>query len=113
MNRFTTGTIGITTYAASQLGDVVFVELPQVDTELKKGDTMGAVESVKSASDINVPASGKIVEANSALEEKPGDVNKSPEDQAWMAKIEISDAGELEGLMDEEGYKAFTESEDH
>jgi glycine cleavage system H protein len=74
---------------------------------------MGAVESVKSASDINVPASGKIVEANSALEEKPGDVNKSPEDQAWMAKIEISDAGELEGLMDEEGYKAFTESEDH
>lgn len=73
---------------------------------------MGAVESVKSASDINVPASGKIVEANSALEEKPTDVNKSPEDQAWMAKIEISDASELEGLMDENGYKQFTESEE-
>lgn len=73
---------------------------------------MGAVESVKSASDINVPASGTIVEANSALEEKPGDMNKSPEDQAWIAKLELSDASELEGLMDAEAYKAFTDSEE-
>lgn len=73
---------------------------------------MGAVESVKSASDINVPASGTIVEANSALEEKPGDMNKSPEDQAWIAKLELSDPSELEGLMDAEAYKAFTDSEE-
>ena len=70
---------------------------------------MGAVESVKSASDINVPASGKIVEANSDLEEKPGNLNKSPEGDSWIAKIELTDAGELEGLMDAAGYKAFTE----
>ncbi|ETN44972.1 glycine cleavage system H protein [Cyphellophora europaea CBS 101466] len=103
------GTIGITTYAAQQLGDVVFVELPEVGTELKKGDSMGAVESVKSASDINVPVGGTITEANNALEEKPGNINKSPEDSAWMAKIEVADASELENLMDAEAYKAFTD----
>ena len=103
------GTIGITNYAAHQLGDVVYVELPEVGTELKAGDTMGAVESVKSASDINSPVSGTITEANSALEEKPAQINKSPEGDAWMAKIEIEDTSELENLMDAEKYKAFTE----
>jgi glycine cleavage system H protein len=107
-----TGTIGITTYAATQLGDVVFVELPEVGTELNKGDTMGAVESVKSASDINVPVGGKITEINGTLEEKPGNINKSPEGDAWLAKIELADKGELEGLMDAEAYKAFTEESD-
>ena len=87
----------------------MFVELPEVGTELKKGDSMGAVESVKSASDINVPVGGTITEANNALEEKPGNINKSPEDSAWMAKIEVADASELENLMDAEAYKAFTD----
>jgi glycine cleavage system H protein len=91
---------------------VVFVELPEVGTELNKGDTMGAVESVKSASDINVPVGGKITEINGTLEEKPGNINKSPEADAWLAKIELADKGELEGLMDADAYKAFTEDSD-
>lgn len=70
---------------------------------------MGAVESVKSASDINVPVGGTITETNSSLEEKPGEINKSPEGGAWMAKIEVKDASEVDGLMDEAGYKAFVE----
>lgn len=107
------GTIGISTYAAQQLGDVVFVELPEVGAELNKGDAMGAVESVKSASDINVPVGGTITESNSILEEKPGEINKSPEGDAWMAKIEVSDASEIESLMDAEAYKTFTEEGDH
>lgn len=107
------GTIGISTYAAQQLGDVVFVELPEAGAELKQGDAMGAVESVKSASDINTPVSGTITESNGVLEEKPGEINKSPEGDAWMAKIEVSDASEVESLMDAEAYQAFTEESDH
>lgn len=108
------GTIGITTYAAQQLGDVVYVELPEVGAELNKGDAMGAVESVKSASDINTPVSGEITETNSTLEETPGNINKSPEDEAWMAKIKLNDQSEVESLMDADAYKAFTEEEgDH
>jgi len=103
------GTIGITNYAANALGDVVYVELPQPDLEVSKGDTIGAVESVKSASDIMTPVSGKIVEANNVLEEKPGTINKGPETDGWLAKIQIADQGELEGLMDADGYKTFTE----
>jgi len=104
-----TGTIGISTYAANALGDVVFVELPTKDLEVSSGDSIGAVESVKSASDIMTPVSGKIVEANSVLEEKPGTINKGPEAEGWLAKIELKDVKELDELMDAEGYKAFTE----
>lgn len=102
-----TGTIGITEYAANALGDVVYVELPEIGLEVAKGDTMGAVESVKSASDIMTPVSGKITEHNTVLEEKPGTVNKSPEDEGWMAKIEVSDVSELDSLMSKEEYDSF------
>jgi glycine cleavage system H protein len=103
--------IGISAYAAKALGDVVYVELPTVDLEVSKGDSIGAVESVKSASDIMTPVSGTIVEVNNVLEEKPGTINASPEGDGWLAKIKLSEEAkaELEGLMDEKAYKAFTE----
>jgi len=109
------GTIGISDYAAHALGDVVYVELPATGLEVSAGDAIGAVESVKSASDINSPVTGTIVEVNSLLEETPGTINKKPEDTAtgggWVAKIEVSEEGVkgLEDLMDEAAYKTFTE----
>ncbi|KAL9109872.1 MAG: hypothetical protein Q9227_005575 [Pyrenula ochraceoflavens] len=106
------GTIGITSYAAKELGDVVYIELPQVKLAVKKGDSMGAVESVKSASDILTPVSGTIVETNSILEEKPATVNKGPESDGWIAKIELDDKGELDDLMDAKAYESFTEESD-
>ncbi|KAJ9634460.1 glycine cleavage system H protein [Exophiala oligosperma] len=102
-----TGTIGITEYASKALGDVVYVELPELDMDVSKGDTIGAVESVKSASDIMTPVSGKIVDHNKVLEEKPGTINKSPEGEGWLAKIELSDTTELESLMSKEDYDSF------
>ncbi|KIW21609.1 glycine cleavage system H protein [Exophiala spinifera] len=102
-----TGTIGITEYASKALGDVVYVELPELDMEVSKGDTIGAVESVKSASDILTPVSGKIVDHNKVLEEKPGTINKSPEGEGWLAKIEVSDLTELDSLMSKEDYDSF------
>ncbi|MCJ1228100.1 glycine cleavage system H-protein subunit [Toensbergia leucococca] len=104
-----TGTIGISTYAAKALGDVVFVELPTLELEVSAGDSIGAVESVKSASDIMTPVSGTVIEANGVLEAKPGTINQGPEGEGWIAKISISDAEEMEGLMDAEGYRKFTE----
>lgn len=111
-NTSSTGTIGISTYAAKALGDVVFVELPTLDLEVSANDSIGAVESVKSASDIMTPVSGKIIEANNVLEETPGTINKSPEGDGWLAKIEVKDATEVDGLMDAEGYRKFTEDAD-
>lgn len=102
-------TIGISTYAANALGDVVFVELPEADLEFAAGDSIGAVESVKSASDILAPVGGSVIEANSELADTPGNINKSPEDSAWLAKIKLADPAEVEALMDAEAYKAFTE----
>ncbi|KAF2011388.1 hypothetical protein BU24DRAFT_279982 [Aaosphaeria arxii CBS 175.79] len=103
-----TATLGISDYAAKALGDVVYIELPEVDLEVGAGDAIGAVESVKSASDILTPVGGKVVEVNSALEEKPGGINKDPEGEGWIAKVEID--GEPEGtLMTKEEYTAFTE----
>ncbi|KAL9127888.1 MAG: hypothetical protein Q9217_003324 [Psora testacea] len=102
-----TGTIGISTYAAKNLGDVVFVELPSADMEVSAGDSIGAVESVKSASDIMTPVSGRIVEANEVLQEKPGVINKGPEGEGWIAKIEVKDQAEVEALMDGEAYGQF------
>lgn len=110
-----TGTIGISNYAAHALGDVVYVELPVASEEVKAGDSIGAVESVKSASDINSPITCTIVEVNSLLEETPGTINKKPEDDAegggWIAKVEVGEKGikDLEDLMDEAAYIAFTE----
>ncbi|MDI1487850.1 MAG: glycine cleavage system H-protein subunit [Ramalina farinacea] len=105
-----TGTIGISTYAAKNLGDVVFVELPDTDMDVKAGDSIGAVESVKSASDIMTPVTGKVVEANDVLQEKPAVINKSPEADGWIAKIEVGDAGRGEHgeLMDAKAYEEFT-----
>jgi len=103
----TIGTIGITEYAAKALGDVVYVELPELGLDVSKGDTIGAVESVKSASDILTPVSGKITDHNKVLEEKPGTINKSPEAEGWLAKIEVSDAKELDSLMSKEDYDNY------
>lgn len=108
-----TGTIGISTYAAKNLGDVVFVELPDTDTDVdvKAGDSIGAVESVKSASDILTPVTGKVIEANDVLQEKPAVINKSPEGDGWIARIEVGEAGrrEHDELMDAKAYEEFTE----
>ncbi|ORY15341.1 glycine cleavage system H protein, mitochondrial precursor [Clohesyomyces aquaticus] len=103
-----TCTLGISEYAANALGDVVYIELPQVDMDISAGDAIGAVESVKSASDILTPISGKVFEANSALESKPASINADPEGDGWIAKLQID--GEPEGkMMTKEEYKAFTE----
>jgi glycine cleavage system H protein len=112
-----TGTIGISEYAAHALGDVVYVELPTLPMEVAKGDAIGAVESVKSASDINSPISCTITAVNEALEEKPAAINQGAEDSGagggWVAKVEVGEAGvkDLDDLMDAEAYKAFTEEE--
>jgi len=101
------GTIGITNFAQDQLGDVVFVDLPELGSTVEKDDTMGAVESVKAASDIYSPVSGEVVAVNEALVDEPALVNTSAEADGWMAKVKLSDESELDGLMDEAGYKEF------
>ena len=102
------GTVGITDHAQGQLGDVVFVELPEVGTKVAKGDEVAVVESVKAASEIYAPVGGEISAVNEALPDEPAKVNESPEDDAWFFKIKIDDTGELSGLMNEEAYKAHT-----
>ena len=102
-------TVGITTYAQEQLGDVVFVELPEVGRKVSKGDEAAVVESVKAASEVYAPLDGEIVEANDALADAPGKVNEDPEGAAWFVRIRLADAGQLEGLMDEAAYKAHLE----
>ena len=102
--------IGITDHAVEALGTLVFVELPEVGTNLKIGDAAGVVESAKSASDVYSPLSGEIVETNTALEDKPELVNNLEEGEAWICKIKISNANELEQYLAEEEYKAFLES---
>ncbi|KAF2204147.1 glycine cleavage system H protein, mitochondrial precursor [Delitschia confertaspora ATCC 74209] len=105
-----TATLGISSYAAKALGDVVYIELPEVGLEISAGDAIGAVESVKSASDILTPVGGKVVEVNTKLEEKPSTVNQDPEGEGWIAKIEVQ--GEAEGeTMSAEEYKKFTEEQ--
>jgi glycine cleavage system H protein len=111
-------TMGITEYAANALGDVVFVELPEMGTEVKgpstgNADPIGAVESVKSASDVYTPLSGKVIEVNSLLEEKPATINKSPEGDGWLAKLELSSSKEVEDLLTKEAYDALEKGEDH
>ncbi|KAI5123783.1 hypothetical protein M0805_000371 [Coniferiporia weirii] len=104
------GIISITDYAQSSLGDVVFVELPSVGTQVSAGDQIGAVESVKAASDIYSPVSGTVEEVNEGLGDQPSLINKSPEDKAWLCKIKLTDPKEIEELMDAEAYKAHCES---
>ncbi|KAJ6120610.1 Glycine cleavage system H protein [Penicillium sp. IBT 18751x] len=100
-----TAKIGITKYAANSLGDVVFVELPEADLEISAGEPVGAVESVKSASDVLSPVAGKVIRGNAVLEDNAKTINASPEGEGWIAEIEVSDAAELEALMDEAAYK--------
>ena len=103
-------TIGITAYAAEQLGDVVFVELPKVGRIVKKGEGAAVVESVKAASDVYSPVSGEVTETNDALDANPGRVNEAPEGGGWFAKVKVGDKGEIEGLMDDPAYKDFLKS---
>ena len=98
--------VGISKHAAEQLGDVVFVELPDAGKTFSKGDDMAVVESVKAASDVYAPISGEIVEANAAIVDEPAKVNEEPEGAAWFVKIKASDPSELDGLMDEAAYAA-------
>ncbi len=102
-------TVGITDYAQEQLGDIVFVELPAVGTMLDKGGDAAVVESVKAASDVYAPISGEVTEGNAALEDDPALVNTSPEEEGWFFRMTIGDKSELEGLMDEAGYKSFVD----
>ncbi len=103
--------IGITDYAQEQLGDVVYVELPEVDTSVQKDEPFGVVESVKAVSDIFSPISGTIVQVNVDLQSSPEMVNDDPYGDAWMIRIQISEPEELEDLMDAEEYLAFVEQE--
>lgn len=100
-------TVGITDYAQGQLGDIVFVELPEEGATFDKGDDAAVVESVKAASDVYAPISGEVIETNGALEDEPALVNSDPEEEGWFFKLRIADAVELEGLMDDKAYEKF------
>jgi glycine cleavage system H protein len=101
-------TVGITDYAQSQLGDVVFVELPKIGRTLKKAEAAAVVESVKAASDVYAPVTGEVLETNAELAGEPALVNSDAQGKAWFFKIKIADKSELGGLMDEAAYKAHT-----
>ncbi|MEZ5932875.1 MAG: glycine cleavage system protein GcvH [Alphaproteobacteria bacterium] len=103
-------TVGISDHAQEQLGEIVFVDLPDAGKALSKGDDMAVVESVKAASDVYAPVSGEVVEANDTLGDEPAQVNESPEDKGWFCKIRISDKSELDDLMDADAYKNFLET---
>ncbi|MFC0013672.1 MULTISPECIES: glycine cleavage system protein GcvH [Allobacillus] len=103
--------IGITEFAQDELGDIVFVELPEVGDELELDEPFGSVESVKTVSELYAPVSGKVVEVNEELEDSPELVNESPYEQAWMVVVELDDASQLEELMDADAYQKMTEEE--
>lgn len=105
------GTIGISDYAQKELGDVVFVELPQVGTQLEAGDELGSIESVKAVSELFAPISGEVVEVNEALTEKPELVNTDSYGDGWMIKIRMSDATEVDELMAADEYAEYVEAE--
>jgi glycine cleavage system H protein len=100
-----TGAVGITDFAQGQLGDVVFVELPQIGTTRKKGEAAAVVESVKAASEVYTPVAGDVVEVNGELEENPAIVNEDAAGKGWFFKVKIADSNELAGLLDEAAYK--------
>ncbi|MDT9011988.1 MAG: glycine cleavage system protein GcvH [Pseudomonadota bacterium] len=103
----TSGTVGITDYAQSQLGDITYVDLPAAGTAVKKGDAPCVVDSVKAASDVYSPVSGTITAANDALGDAPETVNTDPETGGWLFRIDLSDTAELDGLMDKAAYDAY------
>ena len=100
-------TVGITDFAQGQLGDIVFVEVPDAGAELTKGGDAAVVESVKAASDVYAPVDGTVTEGNGQLEEDPALVNTDPEGEGWFFRMTLSDKGQLDGLMDAKAYKAF------
>lgn len=107
------GTVGITDFAQAALGDIVFVDLPEVGDEFEKGDSFGSVESVKAASDVYAPVSGKVVEINETLNEDPSLVNSEAEGEAWFMKLEIKDESETASLLSPEAYKEHCANEAH
>ena len=108
-----TVTVGITDHAQNALGDVVYVELPEDGQQISSGEEAGVVESVKAASDIYAPVSGTVVGINSALDDEPEKVNQDPYGEGWFFKLEPNDVGELEDLLDVEGYQEVCDNEEH
>jgi len=106
-----TGTVGITSYAQERLGDVVYVELPDVGKKVKKGETVLTIESVKAASDVYSPVDGEVVEVNETLNDNPGLINEDPEGKGWIFKIKVENSSQLDELLSEEEYKKFCEEE--
>jgi glycine cleavage system H protein len=102
-------TVGITDFAQGQLGDIVFVELPEAGRQVTKGGEAAVVESVKAASDVFAPVDGEVTEPNSALGDDPSLVNSDPEGEGWFFRLRLADPSQLDGLMDAEAYKAFTD----
>jgi glycine cleavage system H protein len=99
--------IGITDHAQRELGDIVFVELPSVGADVSRGDTLGAVESVKAVGDVLAPLSGKVIEVNEALESAPETINSSPHEEGWILVLELADASQVDALLDAAGYERF------
>ncbi len=108
-----TVTLGITDHAQELLGDLVFVEVPETGSEVEAGGEIAVVESVKAASDVYSPVSGKVVEANEALADTPESVNDSPYEDGWICKIRLSNSSELEGLLNADSYATHAEEEEH
>lgn len=105
------GTVGITDHAQEELGDIVFVDLPKLGTEIKKGDTLGSVESVKAVSDIYSPVSGEVTAVNDLLAKHPEKLNEDPHGDAWLVKLTLSDPAEVNGLMSAVDYQAYISAE--
>lgn len=105
-----TATIGISSYAQEQLGDIVFAEVPEAGRQLKKGDAAAVVESVKAASDVYSPVSGEVIEGNPAIGDDPALINRDAEGEGWFFKVKLSDPGELDGLMDEAAYREWVKT---
>ena len=106
-----TAIIGITDYAQKELGDIVFVELPEVGKQLRQGDPLGTVESVKAVSDVYSPVSGEVIEVNSRLQAEPELINRDPHGEGWIVKVKVTDPAELEKLMTAAQYEEFIRSE--
>lgn len=100
-------TVGITDFAQSQLGDLVFIQLPEVGAAMSKGDEAAVIESVKTAGEINLPVDGSVVEVNAVLADEPGTVNEDPMGEGWFFKIKVADTAAINALMDEAAYKAY------
>ncbi|MFL4971036.1 MAG: glycine cleavage system protein GcvH [Xanthobacteraceae bacterium] len=105
-----TASVGISSYAQAQLGDIVYVELPAIGKRLGKGEEAAVVESVKAASEVYAPVGGEVIAVNSELEGKPGTVNEDAENTGWFLKLKVADAAELDDLMSEDQYKAFLDT---